>query len=212
VAAADETIAEYRNSDSPAVFQTQWVQARDNLSRALELSPDDQGIQGRLRLCEGHIDRFEANNARGSARQKLLNAALGKFEEAAALLKHSPDPYLGLASLYDYQLDDIDKAEDALKKATHYGHPTGKRETAQLADAYRHRAEKMWRQSRALTREPEEERNCLERAKQDYAQAEDLYQRAGLFGDATHNRLQAIHGEQRVEQRLYELQGSTASQ
>jgi serine/threonine protein kinase len=212
VAAADATIFEYRNSDAPAVFEPQWVQARNSLARALELSPGDSGIEGRLRLCEGHIDRFEANNARGSARQKRLNAALGKFDEAAALLKHSPDPYLGLASLYDYQLDDVDKAEDALQKAAHYGHPPGKRETAQLADGYRHRAERMWRQSRGLTHEPEEERNFLDRAKQDYAHAEDLYQRAGLFGDAARNRLQAIHGEQRVAQRLSELQGSMVSQ
>ncbi len=212
VAAADETISEYRNSDTPAVFEPQWVQARNNLARALELSPGDSGIEGRLRLCEGHIDRFEANNARGSARQKRLNAALGKFDEAAALLKHSPDPYLGLASLYDYQLDDVDKAEEALQKAAHYGHPSGKRETAQLADGYRRRAERMWRQSRGLTREPEEERDFLDRAKQDYTHAEDLYQQAGLFGDAARNRLQAIHGEQRVEQRLSELQGSTVSQ
>jgi tetratricopeptide (TPR) repeat protein len=212
VAAADEIISEYRDSDAPAVFEPQWIQARNNLARALELSPDDSGIQGRLRLCEGHIDRFEANNARGPTRQKRLNAALGKFEEAAALLKHSPDPYLGLASLYDYQLEDVDKAEDALQKAAHYGHPAGKRDTAQLADAYRHRAERMWRQSRGLTHEPEQERNFLDRAKQDYAHAEDLYQRAGLFGDSVRNRLQAVHGEQRVEQRLSELQGSPVSQ
>ncbi len=212
VAAADEIISEYRNSDAPAVFEPQWVQARNNLGRALELSPGDNGIEGRLRLCEGHIDRFEANNARGSVRQKRLNAALSKFDEAAALLKHSPDPYLGLASLYDYQLDDVDKAEEALKNAAHYGHPVGKRETAQLADGYRHRAERMWRQSRGLTHDPEEERNFLDRAKQDYGHAEDLYERAGLFGDAPLNRLQAIHGEQRVEQRLSALQGSTVSQ
>lgn len=212
MAAADETISEYRNSDTPAVFEPQWVQAHNNLARALELSPGDSGIQGRLRLCEGHICRFQANNARGSVRQKRLYAALSKFDEAATLLKHSPDPYLGLASLYDYQLDDVDKAEDALHKAAHYGHPTGKRETAQLADAYRRRAERMWRQSRGLIHEPEEESNFLDRAKQDYAHAEDLYQRAGLFGDAARNRLQAIHGEQHVEQRLSELQGSAASQ
>lgn len=212
VAAADETISEYRNSDAPAIFEPQWVQARNNLLHALELSPNDNGIHGRLRLCEGHIDRFEANNARGSVRQKRLDAALGKFEQAATLLKHSPDPYLGLASLYDYQLDDVDKAEDALQKAAHYGHPAGKRETAQLADAYRRRAERMWRQSRGVNHEPAVERNFLDRAKQDYARAEDLYQRAGLFGDTVRNRIQAVRGEQRVEQRLSELQGSATSQ
>lgn len=207
VAAADETISEYRNSDAPAVLEPQWVQARTSLSRALELSPNDNGIHGRLCLCEGHINRFEANNLRGIARQRRLNAALAKFEQAATLLKHSPDPYLGLASLYDYQLNDVDKAEDALQKAAHYGHPPGKRETAQLADAYRRRAEGMWRQSRGASLEPDVELRLLDKARQDYAHAEDLYLRAGLFGDTARNRLQAVRGEQRVEQRLSELGG-----
>ncbi len=206
VAAADETISEYRNSDAPSVYEPQWVQARNDLSRALELDPGDNGIKGRLRLCEAHIDRIDSNNLRGAARQKRLNAAEDKFDEAADLVKRWPDPYLGLASLYIYDLNDVDKAEEALKKAAHYGHPGGKRETAQLADGYRRRADQMWRQSRALTQAPGEEREYLEKARQDYMHAQDLYDRAGLFGDAVRNRLQAIQGQERVEQRLTALE------
>ncbi len=212
VAAADETISEYRNSDAPSVYEPQWVQARNNLAHALELDPDDNGIKGRLRLCEAHIDRIDSNGLRNAARQKHLNVAVNKFDEAADLLKHSPDPYIGLASLYIYDLSDVDKAEEALKKAAHYGHPLGTRETAQLADGYRRRADRMWRQSRGMTQMPSEERDYLDKAKQDYIHAEDLYERAGLFGDASRNRLQAIQGEQKVEQRLAELQGGPVSQ
>src|SRR5205823_8238968 len=110
VAASDETISEYRNSDAPTVHEPQWIQARNNLVRALELAPDDSGIKGRLRLCEGHIDRIDASTLRGALRQKRLNSAINKFEEAADFLKHWPDPYLGLAVLYIYDLNDIDKA------------------------------------------------------------------------------------------------------
>lgn len=212
VAAADETISEYRDSDAPSVYEPQWVQARNNLARALELAPDDNGIKGRLRLCEAHIDRIDSNGLRNGARQKRLNAAVNRFAEAAELLKRSPDPYLGLASLYIYDLSDVDKAEEALNKASHYGHPIGKRETAQLADGYRRRADRLWRQSRGFTQMPGEERDYLDKAKQDYIHAEDLYERAGLFGDASRNRLQAIQSEQKVEQRLAELQGGPISQ
>jgi tetratricopeptide (TPR) repeat protein len=208
VATADETIAEYRNSDAPTVNEPQWMQARNSLSRALELDPGNSGIEGRLRLCEGHIDRIDANGLRGTAgRQKRLNAAVNKFDEAAELLKHSPDPYLGLASLYIYDMGDIDKAEEALKKAAHHGHPVGKRETAQLADGYRRRADRTWRESRGFVRSPSQERDYLDRAREDYIHAEDLYREAGLFGDAARNHFQAIQGQQKVEQRLSALEG-----
>jgi tetratricopeptide (TPR) repeat protein len=212
VAAADETIDEYRNSDAPTVYEPQWVQARNSLSRSLELDPGNGGIQGRLRLCEGHIDRIDANGLRSAARQKRVNEAVNKFDEAAELLKHSPDPYLGLASVYIYDLSDIDRAQDALKKAAHYGHPVGKRETAQLADGYRRRADRIWRESRGFVQSPPQERDYLDRAREDYIHAQDLYQQAGLLGDATRNRLQAVQGQQRVEQRLNVLEASTVSQ
>jgi serine/threonine protein kinase len=210
VAAADETIAEYRNSDAPMVNEPQWVQARKNLSRALELDPGDSGIEGRLRLCEAHIDRIEANALRGAGRQKRLNAAVNKFDQAAELLKHSPDPYLGLATLYIYDMGDVDRAEDALKKAAHHGHRVGKRETAQLADGYRRRGDRTWRESRGFVRSPSQERDYLDRAREDYIHAEDLYREAGLFGDAARNEFQAIQGQQKVEQRLSALEGAVS--
>ncbi len=210
VAAADETIGEYRNSDAPTVNEPQWIQARNNVTRALELEPGDNGIEGRLRLCEAHINRIEASSLRGTARQKRLNTAVNKFDEAGELLKHSPDPYLGLASLYIYDLNDLDKAEDALRKAAHYGHPVGKRETAQLADGYRRRGDQNWRQSRGFVQSAYRERDYLDRAKEDYIHAEHLYREAGLFGDAARNQFQAIQAEQRVEQRLNQLEGVTS--
>lgn len=212
VAAADEIISEYRNSDAPSVFEPQWVQARNNLMRALELDPGDNDIEGRLRLCEAHIDRIESRTLRGSARQKKLDTAIYNFNRAASLLKHSPDPYLGLAHLYVYDLSDVEKAEDALKQAAHHDHPVGKRETGLLADGYFRRADRVFRQSRAFAQIPAEEREYLDRAKQDYLHAEDLYQEAGLFGDASRNRLLAMQAERKVEQRLSQLENTPVSQ
>jgi hypothetical protein len=210
VAAADETINEYRNSDAPTVYGPQWAQARNNLARALELEPGDNGIEGRLRLCEGHIDRIQANALRGAARQKQLNSAVNKFDEAVELLKRSPDPYLGLASMYIYDLNNVEKAEEEFKKAAHYGHPVGKRETAQLADGYRRRADQNWRQSRGFIQSTYRERDYLDRAKADYIHAEFLYREAGLVGDTGRSQLQAIQGEQRVDQRLNQLESVTS--
>jgi tetratricopeptide (TPR) repeat protein len=211
IAAADSTIAEYRNEDAPAVYIGQWQQARNVLSRALELDPDDNGVKGRLRLCEGHIDRITAGGLHGVARQKRLGEAVQRFEEAAALMKKSPDPYLGLARIYSYDLNDMDKAEEALRKADDYGHPEGRRERAQLADGYRRLGDRVWRESRGFTQSPDQERTYLEEARRDYVKAEDLYQQAGLYGDSARNQLQAIQGQQRVEQRLSQMQGGVST-
>jgi serine/threonine protein kinase len=206
VAAADETILEYRNNDAPMVFEPQWTQARNLLARALQVDSGDNSVKGRLRLCEAHLDRIQAAALKGFARQKRINFALAKFQESADLLRRSPDPYLGIARLYVYDLNDVEKAEEALNKAADYGHPEGKRERAQLGDGYRRRADRIWRDSRALRQMPDQERDYLDHAKQDYEHAQNLYQQAGLFGDSARNEIQAMQGEQRVEQRLSELQ------
>jgi len=111
-----------------------------------------------------------------------------------------------------YDLNDVEKAEEALNKAADNGHPPGRRERAQLADGYRRRADRIWRQSRGFAQSPDQERGYLQEALHDYARAQDLYQQAGLFGDTPRNQLQAIQGQQRVEQRLTELQGGVTAQ
>lgn len=209
ITAADDAILEYRNNDAPSVYEAQWGEAKTQLARAMEFDSNDNAVKGRLRLCEGHLDRIYGDRAKNANRLKLWNAAAGKFSEAAELLRKSPDPYLGLARLYTYELNDMDKAEEALKKAAEYGHPAGRRETAQLADGYRRRGDRLWKESRGLTDLPDQERDFLNKAMQDYIHAQGLYQQVGLFGDSARNQALALQGEQRVEERLNEL-GSEA--
>ncbi len=85
------------------------------------------------------------------------------------LLKKSPDPYIGLARLYSYNLGDCDRAKDALPKAVEYGHAETRREIATLADAYLRRAAQTVRDSQKFQTMPENERDYLQRARQDYA-------------------------------------------
>ena len=206
VGAADDVIVEYRNNDAPPVYELQWMQAKTELSRALELDSDDNAVKGRLRLCEGHLDRIYGDRSKNASRVKLWNAAATKFTEASELIRKSPDPYLGLARLYTYELNDMDKAEEALKKAAEYGHPLGRRETAQLADGYRRRGDRLWKESRGLSDLPDQERDFLNKAKQDYVHAQELYQQTGFFGDSARNQALALQGQQRVEERLSELE------
>ncbi len=204
-AAADATLLEYRNSDAPQIYLKQWVQARTALIRALSIDPDDKDLRGKLLVCEGQIDRILAAGLKGDARQRRLNSAVERFREAAALLRNSPDAELGLARVYTYDLNDIERAEAALDKAADKGHPNGKRESAQLADGYRRRADRVWRESRAFQRLPDREQEYLEKARQDYMRAQELYQKTDLFGDAGRNEMLALEGQHRVEQRLDQL-------
>jgi serine/threonine protein kinase len=140
VADADSTIVKFRSPDAPPVSETDWAHARDDLSRAIELDPGDKTLHGKIRLVDGHLARL-----RGTAEQdpRLLEDARQDFLAAALVLKKSPDPWLGLAPLYIYSLHDLAHGEAAIRQASRLGYATGKRETAELADLYRYRAERV---------------------------------------------------------------------
>jgi serine/threonine protein kinase len=139
VADADSTIVKFRSPDAPPVSEAEWTHARDDLSRAIELDPGDKTLHGKIRLVDGHLARL-----RGTAEQdpRLLEDARQDFLAASASMKKSPDPWLGLAPLYIYSLHDLAHGEAAIRQASRLGYATGKRETAELADLYRYRAER----------------------------------------------------------------------
>jgi hypothetical protein len=139
VADADSTIVKFRSPDAPPVSEADWAHARDDLSRAIELDPGDKTLHGKIRLVDGHLARL-----RGTAEQdpRLLENARQDFLAASTSMKKSPDPWLGLAPLYIYSLHDLAHGEAAIRQASRLGYATGKRETAELADLYRYRAER----------------------------------------------------------------------
>ncbi len=47
VADADSTIVKFRSPDAPPVSEADWVHARDDLSRAIELDPGDKTLHGK---------------------------------------------------------------------------------------------------------------------------------------------------------------------
>lgn len=183
IAGADRVLAEYRDSNSPTVTESDWVRAQAAYARALQFDTGDKQIRGKMYVCEGHIQRI-----RGAARNqsKLYAESKARFEEARELIPKSPDPYLGLARLYVYALSDVERAEEALRAADKRGHELGRREKSQIADGYKNRGERLMREvARAADRA--EEKDYLERAKQDYQRAEELYREVVPFGAAAAN-------------------------
>ena len=139
VADADSTIVKFRAPNGPPVSEADWTHARDELSRAIELEPGDKTLHGKIRLVDGHVARL-----RGTAEQdsRVLENARQDFQAAAASMKKSPDPWLGLAALYFGSFHDLTHGQAAIRQANHLGYATGKRETAELADSYLYRAQR----------------------------------------------------------------------
>jgi serine/threonine protein kinase len=202
MSAGEAPIADFRENDYPTAREGQWRRSIVYFSRALELEPGDRTIQGKLRLCEGHLQRI---TAAGASRQQMLNDSADKFRQAADLLKKSPDPYIGLARLYSYNLGDCDRAQEALKKAVQYGHPETRREIATLADSYLRRGAQTLRDSQKFHTLPDNERDYLKRARKDFEQAQDLYSRLGSFANAPANLMGSIRNINQVNNRLEEM-------
>lgn len=205
---AEKVIADYRQ-DEPVVREAQWREAVTWLSHVLHLNPSDRIATARLRYCEGHLARIdgEARKRKKLVAAQPLHEAVLKFQEAAALDRGWPDPYLGLARTYVYGLDDLDKAIAAFKEAENRGYRPGNRELVQMADGYRSRGDRMRRQS-ADVRDLPQEREYLEKASDDYRQALELYRQAIGFGDVSTSMRQVQTRLEEVERRLDELTGA----
>lgn len=204
---ADRVMANYR-TPVPTVRETQWKAAREALARAVAVAPGDASLRAALRYCDGHLRRIngEAQKARGQtdSAQRDFTEAIVAFREAAATRSNWPDPFLGLARTFIYGLEDVDRGADALKQAEKLGHHPGERETIQLADGYRARAESFSRTAQTLKGMPQE-RDYLSRASDAFREALTRYGTVAGFGNAAQSLRDTQKRLDRVEERLAEL-------
>jgi hypothetical protein len=205
ITVADRVIANYR-TPSPSVREAQWRAASGVLSRALAVRGSDPKLKAALRYCEGHLFRIdgEARKTRSSAEaQRYFADALVAFREAADLQQDWPDPYLGLMRTFIYGLDDVERGADALEQAKRRGYAAGDRETAQLAEGHRVRAEMLVRSARALSGSGmTQELQYLNRAADEYRQAVELYSQVPTFGDTARRLLTAQRALAATQQRI----------
>ena len=205
--AADLVIANYR-TPLPTVREAQWRMAREALAHAVSVRPGDTQLKASLRYCDGHLHRINGE-ARKSRRQTAeaqheFTDAVTAFREAAELRPNWPDPFLGLTRTFIYGLEDVDRAADALKQAQRFGYTPGDRETAQLGDGYRTRAETLARTARTLSGMAQEQ-EYLARAAEAYRQAVGFYSNALGFAGVARNLRVVQRGLTQVEQRIADL-------
>ena len=203
---SEQVIANYR-STLPTVRERQWRTAQQNLQRALVLAPRNRSLRASLRYCEGHLHRIdgEAEKARhhATAADQHFTDAVAAFREAAELRRDWPDPFLGLARVFIYGLDDIDRGADAIKQAQKLGYTTGDRETAQLADGYKVRGDSLWQTARRYVDMPQEA-EYLQRATDAYKQAQDLYERIPAYPGVVTNLRRTHRALEQIEERTAE--------
>lgn len=203
----DAIISNYRMG-LPNVREAQWTSARNALRRAVPAAPESERLIAALRYCEGHLRRINGEAAKSrnqdAEAQSELSEAVSLFREAAELRSDWPDPFLGLARVFIFGLDDVDRGADALEQAQRRGYALTERETSLLADGYRSRGNSFVRIARKLEGMPQEA-DYLTKALDAYQRALELYVHSSTLPRVTEN----IRGTQRqhdeVQHRLDDL-------
>jgi len=206
---ADRIIDGYR-SEVATLRERDWEEARRYFSRALSVGGDDRAVRARLRYTEGHLARIngEARARRPQDARAYYNDALVAFQDAARLNTGWADPYLGLARVYFNGLEDLDRGVEALAAAERAGFKPGHRETAQRADAYRRRGERLWREAVSVRGLPQED-DVIERAMGADREALKLYDAIVGFGDAALQLARTHRHLEMLEARLSELRDTS---
>ena len=204
---ADVVIANYRMA-LPTVREAQWTSARDALRRALPLDPGDRRLRAALRYCEGHLHRIngEALKMRreDADAQSELTDAVASFRQAAELRTDWPDPFLGLARVFIYGLENVDRGADALGQAQQRGYMLTERETGLLADGYRALGNTLTRNARELSGMPQES-DYLMRAAEAYQHALTLYTQSASLPNVTESIRATQRARDLTGRRLSEL-------
>lgn len=204
VESADQVIASFLN-ETTTPKQGDWQRARDHLEAALELEHRDPQVRAKLYYAQAHDDRIEARTAWNrrdrTEAQQLWDRAIFGFERAAEVDESWPDPYLGLARIYAYEVFDLDKLEQALRAALGRGYSWVDREKAQLADAHRTEASRQIAAADELSGE-RRERELLLDARRHLELAIAMYEQILDFGNAKTNRDLAQAALDELEPRL----------
>ncbi len=202
IARGDAIMTRFRSS---GVKIAEWRQARAYFVQAHDSRLGDEALAGRLRLCDAHLLRYQAQAEKAP---ELFERAAAQFREAGRMLRESPDPWLGLAMLEIYNRKDPDKGEQALEEARRrsYDYTGETRWVALLADAYRARADLLdWEAQQIVRTLPDGAVERLEHAAADNEKAVEWYSRIPLFGSSLRDIERCRKAIDRINMRLEKL-------
>ncbi|MDT7807048.1 MAG: eukaryotic-like serine/threonine-protein kinase [Acidobacteriota bacterium] len=192
---AQRVVKDYEK-DRPTAKESDWIDAKASLARALEIESSDASVKAMMLYCDGQIERI--NGDAQKSRKKLqdasnrFNNAMRLFGDAAELQPQWPDPHLGLAVIYAYGSPNADRAVEELDKAKGLGLNLGNREVALRADCLRLKADAQYEE---LQRTPGARTDDYKSAKQQYAQALEKYRQVLSFTDNSRRYVREIEGK-----------------
>src|SRR5690606_34181313 len=117
-----------------------WNRALDALTLARDVAPDDNVVLAKWSIVRARLEWIRAKDSAGHDR------AIRLLRDAARLDPTTPDPYLGLATIYAYSKHDLPALREAIEQAERRGYRRGRRERAEFGDLHR------WLGDRARTR------------------------------------------------------------
>ncbi|MEA2694783.1 MAG: eukaryotic-like serine/threonine-protein kinase [Acidobacteriota bacterium] len=200
---AGKIVDSYRGDD-PTTTQRGWQTAYRYLHAAAQIAPRDKKIRSRLLYSQGHLDRIESITLKNQGDKKKAaatsQAAAKEFEEAARWDSSWPDPYLGLARIYAYDLFDLDALQRNLNEASRRGYHLGRRETAMLADGFRMQG--LGLEARADRAEEGEKDDLLKQARAYLQQSVKYYDQIEDYADSASNREEAQSHLEAVQSQL----------
>ena len=170
------------------------MQCRRYMTRAVQLDPSDRKSAAMLEYANGHILRINRKNL----------DAIAAFQNAASLQPKWPDPYLGMARTYVYNLEDVDRGTQALDRAKELGYRFGRRELAMMAEAHKTRGVKALENADVVQGSDQEE-EFLKKAKREFDDALKIYLEISPWGNSSSQvtAVQDLLAE--AEQRLNEI-------
>ena len=133
-----------------------------------------------------------------------MTEAVASFRSAADLRPDWPDPFLGLARVFIYGLESVERGADALDQAQRREYALTERETSLLADGYRSLGNSLVRNARKLEGMPQES-DYLARAAESYQRALNLYTQSTTTPNVTENIRGTQRAHDQTQQRLAEL-------
>jgi serine/threonine protein kinase len=190
----ERVYSEYRNSDASRIREGDWIRCKRFMARAIQLDPNNSKYEAMLEYANGHIFRINRKNFE----------SIAAFQRAASKQSGWPDPYLGLARTYIYNLGDMERGTQALEKAGQLGISFGKRELAMKAEAYRIRGLQDLDNSN-LVRDADKKRELLKKAKADFDEAMKIYLQISPWADSIKQIPQVQDSLKEVDQRLINL-------
>jgi hypothetical protein len=203
-AVGDRVIADYRREE-PSMGPAEWANAREALTWARQLSGSSSRLRGKQLTAEGHVQRFQAQGARGNAALVLSQQSLETFKEAARADPEAFDPWLGMARLEIYALGDVDAGARSLAEAEKLGYVPGRREAAMLGDGYLRRATAS--RSRAAVLTGEQRLREMTKARDDYQRCITHFDPIVAFGHAAQNleicKAQVQRIDRQIERELF---------